>query len=63
MKTVKFLIEKLPSNYTAYSADYSILVTGDTVEQVQDEAASALREQCEYLGESVGQYKLEFTHE
>lgn len=63
MQTVKFLVEKTGTGYSAYAEEFSILATGKTLKQVYAEAEAGLAEQCEYLGESPAAYELEFTYD
>ncbi len=60
MKTVKFVLEKTSTGYSASSQEYDILVNGQSIEEAQDNAAVALKETN---SEAVEGYKLEFSFE
>jgi hypothetical protein len=63
MQTVKFLVEKTGTGYTAYAEDFSILATGKNLKQVYADAEAGLAEQCEYMNENPADYQLEFTYD
>jgi hypothetical protein len=63
MQTVKFLVEKTGTGYTAYAEEFSILATGKNLKQVYADAEAGLAEQCDYLHENPADYRLEFTYD
>jgi hypothetical protein len=60
MQIVSFTVEKTGTGYCAFSPEMCVAGVGATIEDAQQDARDGLADQCEYMGEDLSQYQLDF---